>query len=341
MVYPDTFCDTIPAMEEILYTNSIEEAGEFTAAEQRTAGGIADPAEPAEQSEYTELTGDAAHTERTEQPAKRRRRRKPAAVTAYLDTEFNAFDYFGQNGGNQEILQIGAVIMKGGKQIDAFQTFCALRKGHLISRRTVKLTGITKADLKDAPEFPEALEMLNDFLDQYAPKAIYAYGDEDRVQMLNTARLNGVRKESLRYVEKIENILKRLSTQLGLKKRSNLTLSVNDLCKICEVSAEHQHDALNDAVYLALCSELILRGAFSRENVQKLIDRKSWMSNYRISRRIKDRRETVILEDSDLAPIKAVISTLQEDGLYPDYQLQAIYDDLLMITGREPETGKH
>ena len=271
----------------------------------------------------------------------RRRRRKPAQATAYLDTEFNAFDYFGQNGGNQEIIQIGAVIMKGGKQVDEFQTFCALKKGHLVSRRTIRLTGITKADLQDAPAFPEALEMLNDFLDQYAPKAIYAYGDEDRVQMLNTARLNGVRKESLRYVEKIENILKRLSTQLGLKKRSNLTLSVNDLCKICEVSAEHQHDALNDAVYLALCSELILRGAFSRENVQKLIDRKSWMSNYRISRRIKDRRETVILEDSDLAPIKAVISTLQEDGLYPDYQLQAIYDDLLMITGREPETGKH
>ena len=267
----------------------------------------------------------------------RRRRRKPAQATAYLDTEFNAFDYYGQNGGSQEIIQIGAVIMKGGKQVDEFQTFCALKKGHLVSRRTIRLTGITKSDLQDAPVFPEALEMLNAFLDRYAPKAIYAYGDEDRVQMLNTAHLNGIRKESLRHVEKIENILKRLSTQLGLKKRSNLTLSVHDLCEICGLSADHQHDALNDAVYLALCSELILRGAFDPDNLQKLLYRKSWMSNYRISRRIKDRRDSVILEDTDLAPIKAVISTLQEDGVYPDYQLQAIYDDLLMITGREPE----
>ena len=267
----------------------------------------------------------------------RRRRRKPVQATAYLDTEFNAFDYFGQNGGSQEIIQIGAVIMKGGKQVDEFQTFCALKKGHLVSRRTIRLTGITKAELNDAPAFPEALEMLNAFLDRYAPKAIYAYGDEDRVQMLNTAHLHGIRKDSLRHVEKIENILKRLSTQLGLKKRSNLTLSVHDLCEICELSADHQHDALNDAVYLALCSELILRGAFDPDNLQKLLYRKSWMSNYRISRRIKDRRDSVILEDADLAPIKAVISTLQEDGVYPDYQLQAIYDDLLMITGREPE----
>ncbi len=271
---------------------------------------------------------------------KKRRRRKPVKTIAYLDTEFNAFDYYGQNGGSQEILQIGAVVMRGGKQLDGFQTFCALKPGHILSRRSEKLTGIRKADLKEAPGFPKALEMLNEFFDKYQPSAIFAYGEEDKLQLNNTARLYGLGKDELRYVDRIDNNLKKISTQLGLKKRSNLTLSVKDLCEICEINSDGQHDAFNDAVYLALCSELISRGAVEPGNVERLMYKKSWMSNYRMARRIRDRRDSVILEDEDLAPIKALIGSLKEDGQYPDYQLQAIYDDLLMITGRVPETGE-
>ncbi len=269
---------------------------------------------------------------------KKRRRRRAQKTIAYIDTEFNAFDYYGQNGGSQEILQIGAVIMKGGKQIDGFQTYCSLKPGHVLSRRSEKLTGIKKSDLKGAPDFPHALDMLNAFFEKHEPSAIYAYGGEDKLQMTNTARIYGLGKEKLYYVDRIDNNLKKLSTQLGLKKRSNLTLSVKDLCDICEINSEGQHDAFNDAVYLAVCSELINRGAVDPESVDRLLYKKSWMSNYRMSRRIRDRRDTVILEDKDLAPIKALIGSLKEEGQYPDYQLQAIYDDLLMITGRSPET---
>ncbi|MDO4960587.1 MAG: exonuclease domain-containing protein [Eubacteriales bacterium] len=265
-----------------------------------------------------------------------RSNKKPIATIAYIDTEFNAFDYYGQNGGSQEIIQIGAVVVRDGKQLDGFNTFCALKKGHVISKRTVKLTGIKESDLKGAPAFPEALEALNTFFDRFGPEHIFAYGSEDRIQMLNTARQYNIDRDELRYAENIEDNMKTVSTMLKLKRKSNLTLSVKDLCEICEVNADRPHDAYNDAIYLAECTEIIKRGKFDPERVEGLLDRKNWMSNYRMSRRIKECRESVILTDEELAPVRAMIAVLQENGDYPDYQLQALFDDLLMITGRIP-----
>ena len=273
-------------------------------------------------------------------PVKKRRRRKPLPVLAFIDTEFNAFDYYGQNGGTQEIIQIGMVITKGGKIIDNFSSYCALKKGHVLSKRSIRLTGIQNEDLKNAPSFEAVLETMNTLLDEHLPIAIYAYGSEDKLQMINTARLHRLDKATLRHIDHIEDNMHLLASKLGVKKRSNLSLSVKDLCTICEIDADKPHDAYNDALYLAQCSEKIRKGDFSAANVQTLLDKKLWMSNYRIARRIKESHEHLLLDDSDLAPIRALIAKLQEDGGYPDYQLQAILDDILMLSGRIPELDK-
>lgn len=265
-----------------------------------------------------------------------KRKSFPAKCTAYIDTEFNAFDYYGQNGGHQEILQVGAVIISNLEVIDSFSSFCRLRPGHVLSKRAEKLTGISAKDLKTAPSFPEVLEELNSFFAGYSPVSVFAYGNEDRLQLLNTAALYGIKKDGLKYINRIEDNMKQLRALLRIKKRSNLSLSVGDLCDICGIKASHMHDAYNDALNLGKCSELIRRSAFEPEQVDRVLEKKVWMSNYRMARRIKECRDGVILDDADLKPMKALIDNLKEDGYYPDYLLQAIFDDLLMITGRTP-----
>ena len=60
----------------------------------------------------------AADKKPTRKPVK-----KPDPYIAFLDTEFNAFDYYDQNGGKQEIIEIGVVVMRSGKVLDGFRSF--------------------------------------------------------------------------------------------------------------------------------------------------------------------------------------------------------------------------
>ena len=83
----------------------------------------------------------------------------------FLDTEFNATDYATQNDGIQEITEIGAVIFKNGKLIDRFSCYCKLKKGHRLTKRCKKITGITPEILKNnGIPFIQAMEKLDLFL---------------------------------------------------------------------------------------------------------------------------------------------------------------------------------
>ena len=256
---------------------------------------------------------------------------------AYLDTEFNAFDYYGQNEGIQEVIEIGLVIMRKDELVDGFRSFCALKEGHVLTRRSEQLTGICPDDLADAPHFADVIEHMNVFLDMYNPKDIYAYGPEDRMQLLKTSELYNIRNSEMYYINRIQDIMKNLSKKLGAREKSKLSLSVKDICAVCGIDAKGIHDAYNDALYLGRCSEMIKSGQVDPSRLDAVLADKNWLSGYRSSRRFKDRRETVMLRDEQLEPIRYAISRLSQEHRYPDHQLRALWDDLLVITGREPE----
>ncbi len=83
-----------------------------------------------------------------------------------FDQEYVAFDLetTGLSAKNDRIIEIGAVIMKNGREMDRFQTF--VDPGRLLERKIVELTGITQDMLTGAPKIekvlPEFLEFVGD-----------------------------------------------------------------------------------------------------------------------------------------------------------------------------------
>lgn len=260
------------------------------------------------------------------------------ACVAYLDTEFNAFDYYGQNEGIQEIIEIGLVVMRQEEVVDGFRSYCALKHGHTLTRRSEQLTGIKARDIENAPGFADVIEQMNAFLDMYNPRQVCAYGPEDKMQLRRTAELNKMKGPELYYINRIQDIMRDLSDRLGARKKTKLSLSVKDICAVCDIDAKGIHDAYNDALYLGRCAEKIMMGNVDPERLDAVLADKNWMSGYRQSRRFKDKRETILLRDEQLEPIRYAVSRLSEEHRYPDHQLRALLDDLLVITGRDPES---
>ena len=83
-----------------------------------------------------------------------------------FDEEYVAFDLetTGLYARRDRIIEIGAVRMKNGQEIDRFQTF--VDPGCPLEKRTVELTGITDAMLCGAPEIQQVLPKFLEFVGQ-------------------------------------------------------------------------------------------------------------------------------------------------------------------------------
>ena len=81
-----------------------------------------------------------------------------------FDAEFVAFDLetTGLSSQTDRIIEIGAVILKNGKEVDRFQTFVDPER--VLDRKIVELTGITDEMLRGAPKIEEVLPKFLDFI---------------------------------------------------------------------------------------------------------------------------------------------------------------------------------
>ena len=81
-----------------------------------------------------------------------------------FDDEFVAFDLetTGLSAKNDSIIEIGAVLMKGGQELDRFQTF--VDPGTKLQKHITDLTGITDAMLDGAPSIEEVLPKFIEFV---------------------------------------------------------------------------------------------------------------------------------------------------------------------------------
>ena len=81
-----------------------------------------------------------------------------------FDQEYVAFDLetTGLSAQNDRIIEIGAVLFRGGEEMDRFQTFVA--PGKRLSQETTNLTGITDEMLEGAPAIGEILPKFLEFV---------------------------------------------------------------------------------------------------------------------------------------------------------------------------------
>ena len=92
-----------------------------------------------------------------------------------LEDEFVAFDLetTGLDKRSDQIIEIGAVLMRGGEVVDRFASFA--QPGHPLSAKTVSLTSITDEMLKGAPRPADA---VNAFLDWAGGRPLVAHNAE-------------------------------------------------------------------------------------------------------------------------------------------------------------------
>lgn len=256
-------------------------------------------------------------------------KRKEMRQFCCIDTEFNAFDYRGQNDGVQEIVEIGCAVVEDGMIIDTFHRRCRLKTGHVLTKRCMEITGLEPGLLEDEMPYPQVLSELRIFIRQYGLLSqVYALGKEDRNQMLRTAQLYRMARRDVSYLKNIISADKLVGETVGTPS-SNISFSLADLCEICGVRNEQEHSALADACALAHCMHHMETGDFSRERAAQIGEKKVYRSLYKQQRRIREASDEQGCDLETLQQLEKVILATGGEA----WQKHALIDDLRLLCG--------
>lgn len=147
-----------------------------------------------------------------------------------------------------EIIEIGAVMLdENDEEIAAFKRYVKPAYSTEINKKCRELTGITTEMVQDAPAFEEALlEFIIWCMDGGEPFEIYAWSENDLLQLTGEMRLKGIELvDELAYiVEHWNDFQKNFCDLLGLYKPISLEKAVGSIGK---EFAGKIHDALWDA----------------------------------------------------------------------------------------------
>lgn len=261
-------------------------------------------------------------------------KKKPNMQTVcFIDTEFNAMDYSGQNDEYQEITEIGAVVFHNGKPVDKFRRYCKLKKGHKATERMQDCCGITQDLLnKKGVPFNDAMNEFQEFLSKYSIGQIYAFGSADTVELLNTAKLNGADDKTFATIKRIKNVFQIFKSKLRLR----YVYSLNDICSICNVEhgSDRAHDAANDAEDTGFAFYNMKAGRVNREILKKLQKHKDNIRDYRKYRKIKNAniKPTNVMSEKFIRRVERLFANAK--GKVDEPALAALHDDFMRMAGR-------
>lgn len=249
----------------------------------------------------------------------------------FLDTEFNAFDSPGQNDGFQEITEIGAVVFCNGKVKDKFSRYCKIKKGHKLSKKCRRITGIDGDVLnKHGIHFSDAMNELIFFLERNHVSKIFAFGPADAIELRHTAKLNNVDKHIYNVINKIKNVYPIFENILSL----HYVFSLTDICRICCINHEKAHSAINDAEDTGLAFYNMKMGKIDK---QLLIELNTHKNNVRIYRKNRSVCLATIkgpnFVDNDFIEKLDIIFKNAEERVGTPV-IRAMHDDMMRIIGR-------
>ncbi|MBD2595395.1 exonuclease domain-containing protein [Nostoc spongiaeforme FACHB-130] len=146
-----------------------------------------------------------------------------------------------------EIIEIGAVMVEAQtlKIIDEFQTFIKPVRYPTLTEFCKSLTSITQTQVEQAPEYPEAIAMLQKWLSNY-PNAVFgSWGDYDRNQFKQDSKFHNL-PFPIAYPH--VNLKQQFSDSQGLSKRYGMVEALQ-LVNI-ELNGTH-HRGIDDARNIA------------------------------------------------------------------------------------------
>ena len=201
-----------------------------------------------------------------------------------FNAEYVAFDLetTGLSSQRDEIIEIGAVIMKRGKEIDRFQTF--VDPGRTLDKKIVDLTGITDDMLVGAPKIQEVLPK---FLEFVADRVLVAHNSDFDTGFIRAACQKLGYEYNFTAADTLilsQNLLPQLN-KFKLNIVSN-ALSLPDFT---------HHRAADDAVTCGLIMDHLLRKLEEEHDIHYLQDINPAMMKIRAGGRITDRQARHII----------------------------------------------
>ena len=201
-----------------------------------------------------------------------------------LAEEYVAFDLetTGLSARTDTIIEIGAVRMKDGQELDRFQTFVDPQRP--LDRKITELTGITDAMLKGAPTIEE---ILPQFLEFVGGRTLVAHNADFDTGFIREA----CRKQGLSYdLTSADTLIlaQNLMPQLGKHK---LDVVANAL----SLPEFAHHRAADDAVTCGLIMDRFVKKLAQEHNIHRLRQINPAMVNLRSQNRIGDRHARHII----------------------------------------------
>ena len=201
----------------------------------------------------------------------------------HFDEEYVAFDLetTGLSSKTDRIIEIGAVILKNGKEVDRFQTF--VDPGRVLEKKIVDLTGITDEMLRGAPTIEE---ILPKFLEFCGNRVLVAHNSDFDTGFIREA----CRQQGLAYSLTAADTLilaQNLMPQLG---KFKLDIVANAL----SLPEFNHHRAADDAMTCGLVMDRFF-GMLREKNIHTLQAINPAMMELRSANRIGDRHARHII----------------------------------------------
>lgn len=248
----------------------------------------------------------------------------------FYDSEFNAYDDNKSMNIPQEVVSIGICITNyKGVIIEKFYSLISLKAAKRISNRCTEITGIKTKDLKDAEGFEQVTSKVAKLLKKYGIKIVNCYGLEDRRVLEKTIELYD-NKRSGKYIAKL---LHDVREDFKKKTRGKVwEQGLPFLKSICEIEGPVIHDALQDAIDLALIYHKLNTSGYNEEVYEKLNKEREELISYKRNRRVKEENATVVSADLVKSKNKLVDYLEKNDILHMDTGAKrAIIDDLNIL----------
>ena len=205
--------------------------------------------------------------------------------------EYVAFDLetTGLSSANDRIIEIGAVVMKNGEELDRFQTFVDPQRP--LEKKIVELTGITDEMLKGAPKIEE---VLPEFLKFVNGRVLVAHNSDFDTGFIRAA----CARQGLPYTYTAADTLILSQNMLPQLNKFKLDIVSNAL----SLPDFNHHRAADDAVTCGLIMHRLMARMEEELDIHTLQEINGRMTTLRAKGRITDRhaRHIVILAKNQI-----------------------------------------
>ena len=205
--------------------------------------------------------------------------------------EYVAFDLetTGLSSANDRIIEIGAVVMKNGEELDRFQTFVDPQRP--LEKKIVELTGITDEMLKGAPKIEE---VLPEFLKFVNGRVLVAHNSDFDTGFIRAA----CARQGLPYIYTAADTLILSQNMLPQLNKFKLDIVSNAL----SLPDFNHHRAADDAVTCGLIMHRLMARMEEELDIHTLQEINGRMTTLRAKGRITDRhaRHIIILAKNQI-----------------------------------------